>query len=116
MFLEVVCVMTNMVRRISLKRKALVSFCRKEGIRQLSFFGSVLREDFNPELSDVDVLVEFDPSRNITMLGMTSIEESLAMIISIKQKVDLRTIEELHPIFRENVLRERAVLYDSSTE
>ena len=41
--------------------KAQISeFCRRNHIRQLALFGSVLREDFNPD-SDIDVLVEFEP-------------------------------------------------------
>jgi glyoxylase-like metal-dependent hydrolase (beta-lactamase superfamily II) len=38
----------------------LADFCRRHHITKLSFFGSVLRDDFAPE-SDVDVLVEFAP-------------------------------------------------------
>lgn len=40
----------------------LAVFCRERGIRKLSLFGSVLREDFSAT-SDVDVLVEFLPGR-----------------------------------------------------
>ena len=36
-------------------------FCRARGIRKLSLFGSVLRGDFDPARSDVDVLAEFAP-------------------------------------------------------
>jgi hypothetical protein len=38
----------------------LAQFCRRHGIRKLSLFGSILR-DFGPA-SDIDVLVEFEPS------------------------------------------------------
>ncbi|MBN1145642.1 MAG: nucleotidyltransferase domain-containing protein [Anaerolineales bacterium] len=34
-------------------------FCRQRHIRRLSFFGSVVRDDFMPN-SDIDVLVEFE--------------------------------------------------------
>lgn len=39
----------------------IAEFCRARGIRKLSLFGSVLRDDFDPARSDVDVLAEFDP-------------------------------------------------------
>jgi uncharacterized protein len=39
----------------------VAEFCRARGIRRLRLFGSVLREDFDPMRSDVDVLVEFHP-------------------------------------------------------
>ena len=43
---------------IDVPHDKIAEFCRKWGIRKLSFFGSVVRDDFGPE-SDVDVLVEF---------------------------------------------------------
>jgi hypothetical protein len=46
---------------ITIDREKIVEFCRKRGIRRLSLFGSVLREDFDPSRSDVDVLAEFEP-------------------------------------------------------
>ena len=46
---------------IRIDRERLAEFCRARGIRKLSVFGSVLREDFDPERSDVDVLAEFEP-------------------------------------------------------
>jgi predicted nucleotidyltransferase len=39
----------------------IAAFCRARGIRRLSLFGSVLRDDFDPQRSDVDVLAEFEP-------------------------------------------------------
>jgi len=46
---------------IPLDREKIAAFCRARGIRKLSLFGSVLREDFDPARSDVDVLAEFEP-------------------------------------------------------
>ena len=104
--------MVDLRGRISLDRKALAAFCRREGILKLILFGSALRDDFKPESSDADVLVQFDPHRKITMLGMANIERKQAAIMGIKQKVDLRTIEELHPLFRRNALRDGTVFYE----
>lgn len=39
--------------------EAIADFCKRNHIRKLSLFGSVLRDDFGPD-SDVDVLVEFE--------------------------------------------------------
>ena len=47
--------------RIAIPEEQLADFCRRNHIRRLSLFGSVLRDDFTPE-SDVDVLVEFEPA------------------------------------------------------
>ncbi|MBU0606661.1 MAG: nucleotidyltransferase domain-containing protein [Armatimonadetes bacterium] len=43
---------------IHINRDQVAEVCRRHGIRRLSLFGSVLRDDFGPD-SDVDVLVEF---------------------------------------------------------
>ena len=46
---------------IVINKERLATFCRERGIRKLSLFGSVLRRDFDPLRSDVDVLAEFEP-------------------------------------------------------
>jgi predicted nucleotidyltransferase len=48
--------------QIPLPTRAITEFCRRNHIRRLALFGSVLRADFRPE-SDVDVLAEFEPGR-----------------------------------------------------
>ena len=45
---------------IEIPRERLAAFCRRNHIRRLSLFGSILHGDFGPE-SDVDFLVEFEP-------------------------------------------------------
>ncbi len=40
------------------------ALCREHHIRRLALFGSALRDDFSAD-SDVDVLVEFEPSARI---------------------------------------------------
>lgn len=46
--------------KIDIPKKKIAEFCRRNRIRRLAFFGSVLRDDFGPN-SDADVLVEFEP-------------------------------------------------------
>jgi len=48
---------------IKIDREKIAAFCRERGIRKMSLFGSVVRDDFDPDRSDVDVLVEFAPGR-----------------------------------------------------
>ncbi len=63
------------------KREEIAELCRKHHVRRLCVFGSAARDDFNPETSDVDLLVEFDdasierPARNFFSLedGMVSL-------------------------------------------
>jgi predicted nucleotidyltransferase len=46
---------------IEAKRSELIDLCDRYGVRRLALFGSVLREDFDPEQSDLDFSVEFSP-------------------------------------------------------
>lgn len=92
----------------SMDQKKLGEFCRNYRIKQLAFFGSVLREDFGPE-SDIDVLVEFEEETRIGFFGLAKIELELSELLN--HKVDLRTPAELSRYFRNEVLRQAKVQY-----
>jgi hypothetical protein len=94
--------------RLQLDRSRLAEFCQHNHIRRLSFFGSVLREDFGPD-SDVDVLVEFDPEAKVGLLRMAALEAELSRIIG--RKVDMRTAADLSRYFRDEVVAEAEVQY-----
>ena len=47
---------------IESKRELIADLCGKLGVRRMDVFGSAARaRDFNPDCSDVDLLVEFTP-------------------------------------------------------
>jgi len=94
--------------RIQLDRGQIAEFCRRHGIRRLSLFGSVLRDDFRPD-SDVDVLVEFEPGRVPGFFGLARMQIELSEMIG--RTVDLRTPEELSRHFRDAVVRSAEVQY-----
>ena len=93
--------------KIKIPRKKLAEFCRKNHIRRLAFFGSVLRDDFGPE-SDIDVLVEFEKGKTpgLAFFGM---QEELGKILN--HKVDLNTPGFLSKYFRDEVMQEAKVEY-----
>jgi hypothetical protein len=93
--------------KIRVPRKKLAEFCRRNHIRKLAFFGSVLRDDFGPE-SDVDVLVEFEPEKTpgFAFFGM---QEELSAILG--RKVDLNTPGFISKYFRDQIIREAKVEY-----
>ena len=62
--------------------------------------------------SDVDVLVEFEPSYRIGLMGFAGLELELTEILG--RKVDLNTPQELSPYYRQEVLEEALVLYDKT--
>jgi len=85
----------------------IARFCRAHHIQQLALFGSVLREDFHPD-SDVDVLVEFEPG-HIPGLAFFAMQEELSHLFG--RRVDLNTLDDISPYFRDAVLREARVEY-----
>jgi hypothetical protein len=93
--------------RISVDPQRIAVFCRKQHIRRLSLFGSVLREDFGPD-SDVDVLVEFEPG-HVPGLAFFAMERELSEILG--RAVDLNTPGFLSPYFRDQVLAEAQAQY-----
>ena len=94
--------------RIDLDQTAVEAFCRKHGLRKLSLFGSVLREDFRPD-SDVDVLVEFRQGVRAGYMTMAAMERELSALLG--RRVDLRTPAELSRYFRDDVLQAAEVRY-----
>jgi uncharacterized protein len=48
-----------MQKLITANQQRIAELCRQHYVRQLYVFGSALREDFDPERSDIDLRVEF---------------------------------------------------------
>jgi predicted nucleotidyltransferase len=97
-----------MIKNIVVPKEKIADFCKRHHIRKLSFFGSVLRDDFKPE-SDVDVLVEFEPGEVVGLIRLAGMELELSEILG--RKVDLRTPADLSRYFREEVLQSAEVQY-----
>lgn len=98
-----------MVGHVEVAQSELAGYCRRNGIRRLSVFGSALTERFC-EASDVDVLVEFGPDTRAGYLRMASMERELAVFFA-GRKIDLRTPGELSRYFRDEVMRIASVQY-----
>ena len=99
-----------MKTRIEIPKEQLADYCRRNRIRKLAIFGSVLRDDFTPE-SDVDVLVEFEPGARVG-LRFFGMERELSEILG--HKVDLNTPGFLSKYFRNEVIAKAEVLYDAA--
>jgi uncharacterized protein len=86
----------------------LAELCRRYHVLRLSFFGSVIRPDYSP-LSDIDVLVEFEPQRT-PGLAFFGLQEELSNLLG--RPVDLNTPEDLPVAFRSAVLRSAQLQYE----
>ena len=95
--------------KIDIPMEILEQFCRRNRIKKLSLFGSVLRSDFRQK-SDIDVLVEFKKNGVPGLLGISRMERELSQIFG-GRKVDLRTPEDLSKYFRQQVLSTAEVQY-----
>ena len=95
-----------MALNIEVDHERIADFCRRNRLARLSFFGSVLRDDFGPQ-SDVDVLVEFTPEAQVTLLDMVRVQDELSAIIG--RRIDLRTKGFLSRYFRDDVVAEAEV-------
>jgi len=92
---------------VEVPRSKLAAFCRRHHIKRLSFFGSVLRDDFRTD-SDIDVLVEFETGHTPGW-DIVSIEDELSSMLS--RKVDMHTRNDLSRYIRDRVVREAKVQY-----
>jgi len=95
---------------IEIPKDRIAEFCRKWMIKELSLFGSILREDFGPD-SDIDVLVTFQPGHT-PGLAFFTMQLELSRILG--RKVDLSTLGFLSDYFRGQVLGEAEQQYVTS--
>ncbi|MHC4215665.1 MAG: nucleotidyltransferase family protein, partial [Planctomycetota bacterium] len=56
--------------RIKIPGEEIAKFCKRNHIRKLSLFGSVLRDDFKSD-SDIDFLVEFEDGKVPGLIGLS---------------------------------------------
>jgi len=73
------------------------------GVRNIHLFGSVARGEAGGG-SDVDLLVEFEPSAHIGMFEFSRLRRELALLLGCD--VDLATPDALHKRMKEDILRD----------
>ncbi len=95
--------------QLNLDHEELASFCRKWRIRELSIFGSALRDDFGPN-SDLDFLVSFEPAAKWDVFDIVDMKEELEARFG--RSVDIVEKEALRNPWRKyEILRTREVIY-----
>ncbi|MEO1388081.1 MAG: nucleotidyltransferase family protein [Cyanobacteria bacterium J06634_6] len=81
-------------------------------ITELGIFGSYVRGEQTPE-SDVDILVEFDPSFRFGLFTYCHIENYISDHLG--KKVDLVMKESLKPYIGKQILKEVIYLWSNET-
>ena len=97
-------------KKLHIPRGRLAALCRKYQIQKLSLFGSAARNELTPD-SDVDLLVEFPPQGNVSLLDIPALQDELSALFG-GRKVDVATAEILdNPFRRKMIVPELRTLY-----
>ncbi len=97
---------------IEIAEDALTSFCMKWKVRELSLFGSILRDDFGPE-SDIDVLITFEPEAPWSLWDLMDMQKELQNLTG--RPIDLIEKEGLRNPFRKSeILSTNRVIYTTT--
>jgi predicted nucleotidyltransferase len=100
------------VQGIEFDEERLGECCRRRGIIRMSLFGSFLGDSFGPQ-SDIDFLVEFDPSRRVILFDVGGMTADLRDMLG--REVDLPTPTDLSIYFRDEMIRRARPLYAAAT-
>jgi hypothetical protein len=93
-----------MIALLESKREAIAKVCARYGVTRLDAFGSALRDDFKPDESDLDLLVEFAPMEPYARVdayfgivdelrGLLNRKIDLVMVGAVKNPYIARDIE-----------------------
>ncbi|RZN35860.1 MAG: nucleotidyltransferase [Methanosarcinales archaeon] len=98
--------------QIERHREKIARFCEKWQIHKFAFFGSVLRDDFQPD-SDIDVLVTFEEDARHKLFDLVHMQNELKQIFG--RDVDIvsrRGIESsCNHIRRDAILNSAEAIY-----
>ncbi len=87
------------------QREAILALCKHYHASNVRVFGSIARGESRKN-SDVDLLIDFPDEHSV--LDYVALQRELEVLLS--RKVDLVISECLHPLIREQVLREAHIL------
>ncbi len=99
-----------MALQLEIDRVAFERACKLHGVRRIQVFGSATRDTFDRELSDVDLLVEFEPLVTDHFDAYFGLKEDLEQIFGLP--VDLVMANAVkNPFFAARATAEAEVLY-----
>src|SRR5580658_3456510 len=97
---------------IKISKTWLTRFCKENHIVKMSLFGSVISDHFT-DVSDVDILVEFDPRHIPGLFSFVRMRNALSEHFG--REVDLRTPEEISRLFKNEVIEQAYPIYEVTT-
>jgi uncharacterized protein len=96
---------SQLLKQIQKNRKTILDIGKQHGADSVRIFGSVVRSEETEE-SDIDFLVEFEPSRHL--LDLIELQHELEAFL--KRSVDILTEESISPYLKEKTLNEAVAL------
>ena len=101
----------TMIPLISQHSDELAELCRRHHVKRLEVFGSAAVENFNPDTSDIDFLVAFQPLPAGGKADFALLEDLKRLFDRSVDLVVDRAIE--NPYFRQNVDKSKVAVYES---
>ena len=106
-------VIMNLIKE---KYSEFVDLCRSHKVNKIYAFGSSITDHFDPETSDIDIVVSIDiedpADRGEALLSLWDKLEAL-----FKRKVDLLTEDSIrNPYLKSNINRTKKIIYDREGE
>ena len=99
---------------INTRQQVFYDLCKAYSVKRLFAFGSAVREDFDPETSDIDLLVEIDEEDPIER-GEKIIQLWDKLEGFFKRKVDLLTsLSVRNPYLKQSIEASKELIYDAS--
>ena len=89
----------SVIRKLSQQHLLMKSY----KVKAISLFGSLARDEAGSD-SDIDLLVEFEPTANIGLFEYARLRRELSQILGCE--VDLATPDSLHKSMKSGILKE----------
>jgi len=99
---------------IDARREELTRLCREHGVQRLDVFGSAAGDQFDPDRSDIDFIVDFGPGAQPQLfVHYFALKEALETLFG--RSVDLVMASAMrNPYFMEAAARTRQPVYASA--
>jgi predicted nucleotidyltransferase len=99
-----------MVQLLQSNRNAIAAACARHSVVRLEAFGSALRDGFVPGQSDVDLLVEFEPSESYALVdAYFGLLDELRSLLGEVDPVMVGAVK--NPCIARAIEREKQLLY-----
>jgi predicted nucleotidyltransferase len=98
------------IGHLDLPTERIAAICQKYRVKELSVFGSALRDDFRAD-SDIDLLVDLLPAHGLGLIDYLGCQEKLGKALG--RRVDLVQKSGLKRFVRDEILQTQRIIYAS---